>query len=223
MNLILMGPPGAGKGTQSQLLSERFKIPQVSTGDILRTNVREKTRIGQKARAYMDRGALVPDDLVVEMVSERLGDADCSRGFILDGFPRNARQAEELERTLLRGGKAIDAVIGIEVERRELVRRLAGRRVCRKCAAAYNIIFNPPVNMDTCNKCGGELYQRDDDREETIEARLRVYEEETLPVTEYYRGKGLYGGINGIGIIDRITESIIEAIEERRGNIKVAD
>ncbi len=212
MNIVLIGPPGAGKGTQSKLLSERFSIPQISTGDILRANVREKTPMGLRAKDYMERGVLVPDELVVEMVVDRLSQDDCARGFILDGFPRNVKQAEALEETLDKSGKKIDAVIGFEVERRELVRRLSGRRVCRKCGATYHIIFNPPVNIDVCDRCGDELYQRDDDKEETIEARLKVYEEETLPVVEYYKKRGLYKGVNGIGSVDEINEAIVRAI-----------
>ena len=212
MNIVLIGPPGAGKGTQSKLLSERFSIPQISTGDILRANVREKTPMGLRAKDYMERGVLVPDELVVEMVVDRLSQDDCARGFILDGFPRNVKQAEALEETLDKSGKKIDAVIGFEVERRELVRRLSGRRVCRKCGATYHIIFNPPVNIDVCDRCGDELYQRDDDKEETIEARLKVYEEETLPVVEYYKKRGLYKGVNGIGSVDEINEAIVKAI-----------
>ncbi len=212
MNIVLIGPPGAGKGTQSKLLSERFSIPQISTGDILRANVREKTPMGLRAKDYMERGILVPDELVVEMVVDRLSQDDCARGFILDGFPRNVKQAEALEETLDKSGKKIDAVIGFEVERRELVRRLSGRRVCRKCGATYHIIFNPPINIDVCDRCGDELYQRDDDKEETIEARLKVYEEETLPVVEYYKKRGLYKGVNGIGSVDEINEAIVKAI-----------
>lgn len=212
MNLILMGPPGAGKGTQSKLLCARFSIPQVSTGDILRANVKEKTPLGQEAREFMDRGVLVPDRLVLKMVMERLGKGDCASGFILDGFPRNTPQAEALDEMLRQSEKGIDAVVGIEVEKRELIRRLGGRRVCRNCAAAYHIMFTPPVNIDRCDGCGGELYQRDDDREETIEARLKVYDDETLPVIEHYRKRGLYRAINGIGSVDQITESLVRAI-----------
>ncbi|MBI5560594.1 MAG: adenylate kinase [Deltaproteobacteria bacterium] len=218
MNLILMGPPGAGKGTQSKLLSERFLISQVSTGDILRANVKDKTPLGQEAREYMNRGALVPDKLVLEMVVERLSRGNCSNGFILDGFPRNVPQAEALDGMLKEGKKGIDAVIGIEVEKRELIRRLSGRRVCRTCAAAYHVMFNPPVNIDTCDKCGKELYQRDDDKEETVDARLKVYDSETVPVVEYYRSRGLYMAVNGIGSVDQITEAIVKAIGKGRGH-----
>jgi adenylate kinase len=218
MNLILLGAPGAGKGTQGKNLSERFRLSQISTGDILRANVKNKTSLGQKAKEYMDKGALVPDDLVVSMVVERIGAEDCRGGFILDGFPRNIKQAEVLDQTLHAMHKAIDAVIGIEVERKELVRRLSGRRVCRKCGANYHTMFNPPVNMGMCDKCGSEIYQRDDDKEETIEARLSVYESETHPLVEYYGRKSLYRAIDGIGAVDLITEAIVDVITKGRNN-----
>lgn len=213
MNLILLGAPGAGKGTQGNILAEKFRIPQISTGDILRANVRNKTQLGLKAREYMDKGALVPDEIVVSMVVDRINEEDAKSGFILDGFPRNIHQADVLENTLSGMGKRIDSVIGIEVERKELVRRLSGRRVCRKCGASYHVIFNPPMNIGMCDKCGSEIYQRDDDQEETIEARLKVYEQETFPLVEYYSKKGLYRAIDGKGSVDHITETIVGAIE----------
>ncbi len=215
MNLILLGAPGAGKGTQGKNLSERYKIPQISTGDILRANVRSKTPLGLKAREFMDKGALVPDDIVVGMVSDRIREEDAGGGFILDGFPRNLNQAEVLEATLARMDKKIDRVIGMEVERKELVRRLSGRRVCRKCGASYHVIFSPPMNIGMCDKCGSEIYQRDDDKEETIEARLAVYEKETLPLVEYYTKKDLYAAVDGIGTVDQIMKNIVGAIEGR--------
>lgn len=213
MNIILLGAPGAGKGTQGNILSEKFRIPQISTGDILRANVRSKTQLGLKAKEYMDKGALVPDDIVVGMVVDRINEEDARSGFILDGFPRNINQAEVLEKTLSSMGKSIGSVIGIEVDRKELVRRLSGRRVCRKCGASYHTIFNPPVNIGMCDKCGSEIYQRDDDKEETIEARLKVYEQETFPLVEYYSRKGLYRAVDGKGSVDQITMTIVGTIE----------
>lgn len=218
MNLILLGAPGAGKGTQGKTLSETYSIPQISTGDILRANVRNKTPLGVKAREYMDKGALVPDDVVVNMVVDRIRQDDCANGFILDGFPRNLNQAAVLSSTLEGMGKKIDHAIGIDVERKELVRRLSGRRVCRKCGASYHVIFNPPVNIGMCDKCGSEIYQRDDDKEETIQARLKVYDQETHPLVDYYKGKGTYLAIDGIGGVDQITNLIVDAIEKGRGN-----
>lgn len=213
MNIILLGAPGAGKGTQGKSISDRYKIPQISTGDILRANVRSKTVLGQKAKEFMDKGALVPDDLVVEMLVDRIKSEDCVNGSILDGFPRNINQADVLDTTLKAMGKKIDFVIGIEVDRKELVRRLSGRRVCRKCGASYHVIFNPPVNIGMCDSCSSEIYQRDDDKEETIEARLKVYEAETFPLVEYYASRGLYKKIDGIGTVDHITKSIVGEIE----------
>jgi len=218
MNIVLLGAPGAGKGTQGKNLSEHYAVPLVSTGDILRANVRNKTELGLKAREYMDKGTLVPDDIVVSMVVERISQDGCERGFILDGFPRNIAQAEALDKTLSGMGKKIDLVIGIEVGRKVLVKRLSGRRVCRKCGENYHIIFNPTVNLGMCDKCNSELYQRDDDREETIEARLNVYEEETLPLTGYYSGKGLYVAVDGEGGVDQITGAVIEAIDKGSHN-----
>ena len=213
MNLILLGAPGAGKGTQGKNLTEKYGIPQISTGDILRANVRTKTPLGLKAREYMDKGALVPNGIVVGMVSDRIRLDDCAKGFILDGFPRNIIQAEVLDETLSGLSKRIDHVVGIEVDRKELVRRLSGRRVCRKCGASYHVIFNPPVNIGVCDACGSEIYQRDDDKEETIEARLKVYEQETFPLIGYYSNKGLYIPVDGIGTVDKITKIIVDAIE----------
>lgn len=222
MNIILLGAPGAGKGTQGNILSEKFRIPQISTGDILRANVRSKTQLGLKAKEYMDKGALVPDDIVVGMVVDRINEEDAKAGFILDGFPRNINQAEVLEKTLSSMEKSIGSVIGIEVGRKELVRRLSGRRVCRKCGASYHTIFNPPVNIGMCDKCGSEIYQRDDDKEETIEARLKVYEQETFPLVEYYSKKGLYRAVDGKGSVDQITMTIVGAIEQGSDHTKVS-
>lgn len=221
MNIILVGRPGSGKGTQGKILSEEYNIPIISTGDILRAAVREKTPLGLKARDYMDKGALVPDELVVEMVVTRLQEGDCRKGFILDGFPRNMGQAEALDRTLSTLDKGIDHVLNFEVEHKEIIKRLSGRRTCRKCGEAYHIIFNMPVNIGICDKCGGELYQRDDDKEETIEARLKVYEEHTAPLVRYYRQKELLKAINGIGGVDQIKEQIINVICGRNNNSKI--
>jgi len=170
----------------------------------------------------MDKGALVPDDIVVGMVVDRINEEDAKSGFILDGFPRNINQAEVLEKTLFSMGKSIGSVIGIEVDRKELIRRLSGRRVCRKCGASYHTIFNPPVNIGMCDKCGSEIYQRDDDKEDTIEARLKVYEQETYPLVEYYSTKGLYRAVDGKGSVDQITMTIVGAIEQGSDNNKVS-
>jgi len=218
MNLILLGAPGAGKGTQGKILSERFSIPQISTGDILRANVRNKTQLGVRAKEYMDKGVLVPDEIVVSMVVDRIQGDDCTNGFILDGFPRTIKQAGALEETFDSMRKKIESVIGIEVDRKTLVKRLSGRRVCRKCASNYHVSFSPPQNMGMCDTCGSEIYQRDDDKEETIEARLSVYENETFPLIDYYAKKGLYRAVDGTGAVDRITKAVVEAIEKGSHN-----
>jgi adenylate kinase len=212
MRIILLGKPGSGKGTQGKPLSEHYHIPTISTGDILRAAVKEKTPLGVKARGYMDKGQLVPDELVVEMVGERLQGGECRNGFILDGFPRNVEQAEALDTTLqsLEGG--IDRVINFEVGDKEIIKRLSGRRTCRKCGEAYHIIFNMPLSVGICDKCGGELYQRDDDSEETIDARLKVYNEHTAPLIEHYQRQGLLVTVSGVGGIEQVREQIINAI-----------
>ena len=213
MNLIFLGPPGSGKGTQAKMLVDKYGIPQISTGDILREAVKEGTPLGKEAKKYMDEGKLVPDEVVVGIVRERLKEPDCTKGFILDGFPRTIPQAEALDKTLQEMGKGIDHVLSLEVDREELVRRLSGRRTCKKCGAMYHIIFDPPKKDGVCDRCGGELYQRDDDKEETIRERLRVYEEQTAPLIEYYRKKGLLRPINGVGKIEEIFARIRETIE----------
>ncbi|MEE8574355.1 MAG: adenylate kinase [Thermodesulfobacteriota bacterium] len=220
MNLLLMGPPGAGKGTQGGRIADKYGVPVISTGDILRANVADGTELGLKAKDYMVKGDLVPDTLVLEMVAGRLEASDCEGGFILDGYPRNTPQAYDLDNTLTELGKNIDVVIGIEVESGELVRRLAGRRVCefKNCAQAYHVEFDPPEAEGICTKCGAELYQRPDDKEETIEARLKVYEEQTRPLIDYYTDKNLYASIDGVGSLEDIAALIASAIEERQNN-----
>ncbi len=213
MNLIFLGPPGSGKGTQAKMLVDKYGIPQISTGDILREAVKEGTPLGKEAKKYMDEGKLVPDEVVVGIVRERLKEPDCTKGFILDGFPRTIPQAEALDKTLQEMGKGIDHVLSLEVDREELVRRLSGRRTCKRCGAMYHIIFDPPKKDGVCDRCGGELYQRDDDKEETIRERLRVYEEQTAPLIEYYRKKGLLRPIDGVGKIEEIFARIRETIE----------
>lgn len=212
VNLILLGPPGAGKGTQSKFLEERYSIPQISTGDILRANVKSGTPLGLEAKGYMDSGALVPDEVVVNMVVDRLNEDDCKGGFLLDGFPRNISQADALASTLSEKGKAIDHVIGIEVASSELISRLSGRRVCRECGASYHVTFSPSKEEGVCDHCFGEVYQRADDSEATIMERLKVYESETHPLVEYYKGKSTYRAIDGVGDLNDITEQIIAAI-----------
>jgi len=192
-----MGPPGSGKGTQAEFLTEKLNIPHISTGDMFRKAIEEETKLGKKAKEYLDSGSLVPDDITVGIVRERLEHPDCEGGFLLDGFPRTVVQAEALDEILKDMGSSIDAVINIQVSREELIRRLTGRRICRECGATYHVIFNPPKVENTCDKCGGELYQRKDDTEETIVNRLEVYKQQTEPLIEYYENKGLLKNING--------------------------
>ncbi len=214
MDLILLGPPGSGKGTQAQKMVNRYHIPQISTGDILRAAVKEKTPMGVEAKQYMDQGALVPDKVVVGIVRDRLKNADCDGGFILDGFPRTVPQAEALDSTLKDMKREIDHVVSIDVDNEELIRRLTGRRTCRNCGSMYHLVFDPPQKEGTCNKCKGELYQRDDDKEETIRARLQVYEKQTAPLIEYYSKKGFLRSIDGVGDMEKIFKEIAKVIEK---------
>ncbi len=208
MNLILLGPPGAGKGTQAKRLMEKYGIPQISTGDILRAAVKEGTEMGKKAKEYMDAGKLVPDEVVIGIIDDRLKEDDCKKGYMLDGFPRTVPQAEALDKVLAGMGSNIDHVISIEVAEDELVGRLTGRRTCKDCGAGYHLMFDPPKAEGVCDKCGGELYQRDDDNVETVTNRLKVYNEQTQPLIDYYQNKSLIRPIDGIGGIGDIFERI---------------
>ncbi len=212
MKLILLGPPGAGKGTQAKMLTDLFNIPQVSTGDILRAAVKEGTPMGVKAKGFMDAGGLVPDEVVVGIVRERLQKPDCAAGFILDGFPRTVPQADALKDTLAELGKDLDAVISLEVDSEALVERLTGRRTCRDCGRGYHIKFDPPRVAGKCDACGGELIQRDDDKEETIRKRLEVYQSSTEPLISYYRKAGLLGTIDGMQDIQVVKKEILAAL-----------
>lgn len=185
MNLIFLGPPGAGKGTQAKMLIERYSIPQISTGDILRAAVAEETDLGKKAKEYMEAGKLVPDEVVIGIIEQRLKQSDCEKGFILDGFPRTVAQAEALDKVLENMGSKIDHVLSLDVPAEELIKRLTGRRTCKNCGAMYHVIFKPPKSEGICDKCGGELYQRSDDNEETVKSRLNVYEQQTRPLTDF--------------------------------------
>jgi adenylate kinase len=217
MNLILLGPPGAGKGTQAQRIVERYHIPQVSTGDILRTAVKEGTPLGKKAKAFMDQGQLVPDEVVIGIIEGRLRAPDCNPGFILDGFPRTIVQAEALQAILTKMGKSIDHVINIEVYSEELVHRLTGRRTCKNCGAMFHLLFHPPKREGICDRCGGVLYQREDDKEETIRMRLREYEKQTTPLIQYYQLKNGLRSVQGVGGQDEIFERIVRLLNGTSG------
>jgi adenylate kinase len=216
MNLILLGPPGAGKGTQAQMIVDRYHIPQISTGDILRAAVKERTPLGTRAKEYMDEGKLVPDELVIGIIEERLKASDCRPGFILDGFPRTMAQAEALQPILAKIGKSIDHVINIEVDDEELVRRLTGRRTCKNCGAMFHLTFYPPQKEGLCDRCNGPLYQREDDKEETIRTRLKEYQRQTAPLIQYYREKKKLRSIPGVGEQNQIFEQIVHQLGATR-------
>ncbi len=213
VKLILLGPPGAGKGTQAKMLMDRFSIPQISTGDILRAAVKAGTPMGLKAKEFMDAGSLVPDEVVVGIVRERLQEADCRNGFILDGFPRTVAQADALTDALDDLGKELDAVISLNVDQDALVERLTGRRTCSGCGKGFHVSFDPPENSGVCDGCGGVLVQRDDDREETIRKRLQVYDSQTAPLVDYYRRSGLLVEVDGMAGIDAVQEQILSLLK----------
>lgn len=212
MKLILLGPPGAGKGTQAKMLTERFGIPQISTGDILRAAVKDGTPMGVKAKSFMDAGGLVPDAVVIGIVQERLQQQDCGKGFILDGFPRTTAQAEALKLTLKQLGKELDRVVSLEVDVEALVVRLTGRRTCKDCGRGFHVQFDPPQVEGVCDSCGGSLMQRDDDREATIRHRLDVYEQQTSPLIAFYRNEGLLASIDGMLAMDAVQEALLTVL-----------
>ncbi len=219
MNLILMGPPGAGKGTQADGIVKEFGVPHISTGDMFRAATSEGTALGLKAKGYMEAGQLVPDDVTIGIVQERLQKPDCQKGFLLDGFPRTLAQAEALETMLDKLGRPIDLVINIEVPLEDLVARLTGRQICRQCAAPYHAIFNPPQVAGRCDQCGGELYQRADDSEATARKRLEVYLAQTAPLVDFYSQRDLLERIDGAKSVDEVQKAICNAITDaaRRG------
>lgn len=217
MKIILLGPPGAGKGTQAAMLIKEFSIPHISTGDMFRAAIKEGTEMGTKAKSYMDQGQLVPDSVVIGIVKERLEQADCKDGFILDGFPRTVVQADALQEVMDNLKMNLDAVVNLEVKDEELVSRLCGRRVCRNCGASYHVIFSPAKQSDICDACGGELYQRDDDQEATIRNRLAVYHSQTAPLIDYYEKKNSLKTIRGEGKkIEEIFDLIVAALKEKK-------
>ena len=215
MRLILLGPPGAGKGTQAAGIVEKYQIPHISTGDIFRKNIKEGTDLGKKAKEFMDQGLLVPDELTVGLVTDRLSQDDCKNGFMLDGFPRNVAQAEQLDAFLKEVGMALDKVINIEVDKEKLVARAVGRRICKSCGATYHIEFNPSKEEGVCDICKGELYQRADDNEETVSRRIQVYFDETKPLADYYTKAGIIADINGQQSIDKVFNDIVTALESK--------
>lgn len=212
--VILMGPPASGKGTQAERLQKTLGLTHVASGDLFRYNLKNETELGMKAKSYMDKGELVPDDITIAMVLERLSREDCKKGALLDGFPRTLAQAEALDTALAAEGNRINLALNIQVPEEELIARVTGRRLCRNCGASYHIKFKPPEEPGTCDKCGGELYQRDDDTEETARRRLEVYAEQTKPLIEYYDEKGVLVNVDGDQSIDEVTQALKNAINE---------
>ncbi|MCQ6962059.1 adenylate kinase [Methanolobus chelungpuianus] len=208
MNVVLFGPPGAGKGTQAKELTKKYSIPHISTGDILRANVRDGTELGMKAKEYMDRGELVPDAVLIGLIKNRLNEPDCKAGYLLDGYPRTIPQADALDTILKEIGKPLDVVVNIEVSDDELVKRLSGRRTCPKCGESYHVMFNPPQKQGICDVCGSQLYQRDDDREEVIRQRLAVYNQKTKPLIDYYVKAGILVNIDGSAGVDEVFRQV---------------
>lgn len=211
MYLILLGPPGAGKGTQAEQLKEELKLPHVASGDLFRENLKNETELGLLAREYMDKGELVPDDVTIAMVRDRLQQPGCERGAIFDGFPRTQAQAQSLDEMLAEWGQKLDGVLYIAVPDEELVRRLSGRWICRQCQTPYHTVFSPPAREGVCDACGGALYQRDDDKPETVRARLKVYHQQTSPLIDYYRRAGLLVEVDGTGDIETVSANLLEA------------
>lgn len=214
MYILLMGPPGAGKGTQAERLIHEYGIPQISTGDMFRAAVKSGTPLGKEAKSYMDRGALVPDSVTVGIVKERLAQDDCRKGWILDGFPRTTAQAAALDAILHDLGIALTAVININADKQDLVKRISGRYVCRKCGASFHKEFRPPKQEGVCDNCGGELYQRNDDKAETVHQRLEVYETSTKPLIDYYKASGVLYDIDGDQSMDDVYAQITAALKK---------
>ena len=213
MQLLMMGAPGAGKGTQAAKLVEKYKIPQISTGDMFRAAVKDGTELGKKAKACMDAGQLVPDDVTIGIVRERLAKSDCANGFILDGFPRTLAQAEALTKILDELGKKLTRVLNIHVPSEDLIERAIGRRICKNCGATYHVKFNAPKVADTCDNCGGNLYQRADDNADTMKNRLSVYENSTRPLIDYYKTAGIYTEVDGRQPINKVTSDLFNVLD----------
>ncbi|NIY64094.1 adenylate kinase [Streptomyces malaysiensis] len=216
MRIVLVGPPGAGKGTQATRLAGKLSIPHISTGDLFRANISRQTELGKLAKVSMDAGNLVPDELTIAMAKDRMRQPDAEDGFLLDGFPRNVSQAEALDELLNTEGIKLDAVLDLEVPGGEVIKRIAGRRICRsRSAHVFHVSYSPPKKQGVCDVCGGELYQRDDDSEETVRKRLEVYHTQTEPIIEYYQTQGLAVTIPSLGPVDEVTRRALEALERR--------
>ncbi len=214
MKIIMLGAPGAGKGTQAKKIAEKYSIPHISTGDIFRANIKNGTELGMKAKTYMDQGLLVPDELVVDLVVDRLGQDDCAYGCVLDGFPRTIPQAEALDAALTKAGQAVDYAINVEVPDENIVKRMSGRRACVNCGATYHIVYAPTKVENVCDTCQGELILRDDDKPETVQKRLNVYHEQTQPLIDYYTKKNILVEVDGTVDIDDVFAAIVKVLGE---------
>ncbi|MFG2128231.1 adenylate kinase [Streptomyces sp. NPDC048751] len=214
MRIVLVGPPGAGKGTQAAFLAKNLSIPHISTGDLFRANISQQTELGKLAKSYMDAGNLVPDEVTIAMAKDRMEQPDAENGFLLDGFPRNVSQAEALDELLETEGMQLDAVLDLEVPEDEVVKRIAGRRICRTDSShVFHVTYKPPAKEGVCDVCGGELYQRDDDSEETVRKRLEVYHTQTEPIIDYYKAQGLVVTISALGKVEDVTARAMEALQ----------
>lgn len=218
MKIVLLGAPGAGKGTQAQSISNYYDIPHISTGDIFRRNISEGTKLGKTAKRYMDAGQLVPDQLTLELIEDRLSNDDCKNGYLLDGYPRTVVQAEFLEELLNKVGTQLDCALLIEVPREIIMDRMTGRRVCPSCGASYHVLHNPPKKKDTCDICGNKVIQREDDKADTVEERLDVYDEQTRPLIEFYDQRHILKSVDGTRAINQIFNSIVQVLGEVRVN-----
>ncbi len=212
MKIIMLGAPGAGKGTQADKICEKYSIPHISTGDIFRANIKNNTELGRKAKEYMDKGALVPDELVVDLVVDRIKADDCKNGYVLDGFPRTIPQAEALDNALVALNDKVDYAIDVEVPDENIINRMGGRRACVSCGATYHVVYSPTKEEGKCDKCGSELIIRDDDKPETVKNRLNVYHEQTQPLIDYYNGKGILNEVDGTMSMDDVFAAIIKII-----------
>lgn len=214
MKIVMLGAPGAGKGTQAKKIAEKYKVPHISTGDIFRANIKDQTELGQKAKTYMDQGLLVPDELVVDLVVDRVNQPDCDSGYILDGFPRTIPQSEALDKALEELGQRVDYAIDVEVPDENIVRRMSGRRACVDCGATYHMVYAPTKKEGVCDRCGGSLILRDDDKPETVKKRLDVYHEQTQPLIDYYKSAGILKEIDGTIDIEDVFSEIVKILGE---------
>ena len=220
MFIVLLGAPGAGKGTQASVISQKLNLPHLATGDLFRQAVQKESKLGQTVRGYMDKGLLAPDEVTIQVVSERLNEPDCKNGCLLDGFPRTVEQAKALDKALAQRGSALDMGLYIEVPEQELLKRLLGRWICRQCQTPYHEISSPPKVKGKCDKCGGELYQRADDTEATVKERLKVYFAQTTPVLDYYQNQGKLVKVDGKKTIKEVSKDIVEMLDTRLGKAK---